>query len=99
MLHKYQDFIHFNIWVLNSEESSDSTVTTSELADQDSIPKSGRNCTFTTATLPLLEVRWGHRQVVLIQTRTDTTQVVKSYITYKRNIQGVRYKTGIGETI
>jgi len=88
MLHQYQDFIYFSIWILNSEESSVSTVTTSELDDQDPIPRSGRNSPFTTATLLLLEVRRGHRQVVLIQTRKDTMQVVKSYITYKRRIQG-----------
>lgn len=88
MLHQYQDFIYFNIWVLNCEESSVSTVTTSELDDQDPIPRSGRNSPFTTATLPLLEVRRGHRQVVLIQKRKDTMQVIKSYITYNRKIQG-----------
>jgi len=88
VLHKYQDFINFNIWVLNSEDSSVSTVSTSELDDQDPIPKSGRNSPFATATLPLMEVRWGHRQAVLIETRKDTMQVVKSYITYRRKIQG-----------
>jgi hypothetical protein len=63
-------------------------VTISELDDQDPIPKTDRNSPFTTATLPLLAVRRRHRQVVLIQTRKDTMQEVKSYITYKRKIQG-----------
>jgi len=52
MLHKYQDFIYFNILVPYSEESSVSTVTTSELDDQDPIPKSGINSPFTIASLP-----------------------------------------------